>query len=136
MKYLLMASFALSLNAIAQHSGGNANESIQATTRGTDISGAGTMGTQEYPNSGSTKNQSSDVTGNDAGSGVQLSGSQNNSMTEKRNGEESFDETLDRGSTQTGPYNTSDEMQAEQAKSGRDIELDSEQEKKRKQQGE
>ena len=140
MKNLLIASLFILITASAatQAGLGDAAPTTAPPTRGTNISGAGAQGNQVYPNSPSTNNRSSDVTGNTEVSGTMPQGPvpDNNPTAKKRNGEKSFDEVLDQGSTQTGPFKKPDEMQAEQAKSGREIEPVTEMEKKRKQQGE
>lgn len=98
------------------------------TTRGTDINGAETLGTSEYPNSGMSGRHTSDLTGNDAASGT-YQGKEAKKPVANRN----FDRALDQGSTQTGPFETTNSKQAQEESENRMDPSPSEQ--KRKQQG-
>ncbi len=93
------------------------------TRRGTDIDGANTMGQPAYPNSGMTRNRSTDVMGDDMTSATYDSSNLDPEVPDRN----PTAKTIERGSTQTGPFKTTGRQSQEE---------DTPSEQKRKQKGE
>ncbi len=88
------------------------------TGRGTDIDGAGTMGTGASPSTGMNPSRSNDVLGTDLGSGMESGNAQSAENLEKANTSANpipTDTTLQNGKTQTGPYKTPGNKQSQES---------------------
>lgn len=82
------------------------------TTRGTDINGAGTMGSsaQATPSSGMNPSRTNDVSGVDQSTTLESTNSSPNPVPDSEN-----DLTLQNGKTQTGPYKTPGNKQSQES---------------------